>query len=1168
MKKSYLFILFTFIIIISSCIWAEAETERDVNKKVQEIVTEVIKSGMSDYDKALALHDWIIDHADYDDSLTKSEPVDLLFDGLGTCNAYMGTYKLLLDAVGIANINSFGDDHGWNRVKMGGKWYHVDCTWDDTSGLRHFYFGLSDYAIKSVPSHQDYGDSGFNEKYKCTSYALNYYYKNGLLTNTLNDAKNAIQDHLEQGEDEFTLSSLDLTDSYGIMTRTVCLILRDFEYKIYENKVDLLIEFNFDDYLIHVKKDKTKFEDIIINDINFPDEKFRACVNKVDKNKDGKLQKKEIENVDDWDLMDKGISSLTGIEYFTSLELLDCSDNKLTVLDLSGNLNLTGMSCANNQITQLNVSRNKRLENLGCYNNKLKSLDVSNNTSLRILNCSDNPLTTIDISQNKSLEFLSIDHCNFTSFTVNNQSVQELHCIETHMTSLDITNAPSLTDLYCTGNELTALDLSQNKNLELIACSYNYIESLKINSPKLKTLFCFNNCLQNLDVTVASSLETLWCHFNRLKILDLSHNSKLKDLNCGNNDLTWLDLSKNTLLNANTVTSGGCTREVVTKKGVFDISILEGFNIKKASNWSGATISGTKVKPNSSTVTYDYDCGRGIKTTYTLLVYEKTKQSDGTKSAAKIDEKHFPDPVFRNYIKTYFDLDENGNLSSGEVNRIETLNVSHMGIEDLKGVEYLTSITEIDCSYNQIEKLDLSKNKRLIRITCNNNKINSISFPKENKINTLECSSNRLTTIDLKILTSMRNFYCGDNLLTTLDLSKNTQLEYVGCASNKLTSLKTDKLTKLLSITCHKNFLTELNVKNSTNLQTLWCQENRISELDLSNNQDLAYLNCGYNCLTHLDLSKNKKLKSFSCDFCVREIVQDENTFDLSDLPGFDLSKAIKWKGGSVKGKILKYTKEKVTYKYKCGNGNTAEFTLHFIETEKIDITSAKLQFTKAPYTGKAIEPKVVVKAKQNGKTKTLKSGVDYKVEYTDNINAGKASVTIKGIGKYKGILKKSFSITPIKMTSAIISKTKMTYTGSPFEPSVTVKRKNTVLIKDTDYTVVYKNNINAGTAKVIVKGKGNYTGTITKTFTIAPVKILKVSLSDYSLPYTGKERKPIPTVTTKVNGVLVTLTKGQDYTVKYENNVDVGTATVTIKGTGNYSGTITKSFKIVQDEK
>ena len=152
-------------------------------------------------------------------------------------------------------------------------------------------------------------------------------------------------------------------------------------------------------------------------------------------------------------------------------------------------------------------------------------------------------------------------------------------------------------------------------------------------------------------------------------------------------------------------------------------------------------------------------------------------------------------------------------------------------------------------------------------------------------------------------------------------------------------------------------------------------------------------------------------------------------------------------------------------------------------------------------------------------------------------------------------------------LSSAKLAYSSRAYTGDAHEPAVTVKAKvngkTYTLTAGEDYTVAYKNNTKAGTATVTVKGRGHYKGTLTKTFTITPVRILKVTLSKTVLDYTGKARKPIPTVTTKINGRLVTLKKNTDYTVKYDNNVEAGTATVTVTGRGNYTGTITKKFTI-----
>ena len=102
-----------------------------------------------------------------------------------------------------------------------------------------------------------------------------------------------------------------------------------------------------------------------------------------------------------------------------------------------------------------------------------------------------------------------------------------------------------------------------------------------------------------------------------------------------------------------------------------------------------------------------------------------------------------------------------------------------------------------------------------------------------------------------------------------------------------------------------------------------------------------------------------------------------------------------------------------------------------------------------------------------------------------------------------------------------------------------------------------------AGTATVTVTGTGFFKGTIKKTFTITKVSLYSAKLAYTKAAYTGKALKPDVTVKAKVNGKTVTLTKGTDFTVTYKNNVEKGTATVIIKGKGNFKGTLTKTFTI-----
>ena len=157
------------------------------------------------------------------------------------------------------------------------------------------------------------------------------------------------------------------------------------------------------------------------------------------------------------------------------------------------------------------------------------------------------------------------------------------------------------------------------------------------------------------------------------------------------------------------------------------------------------------------------------------------------------------------------------------------------------------------------------------------------------------------------------------------------------------------------------------------------------------------------------------------------------------------------------------------------------------------------------------------------------------------------------------------------KISSVKLKYTSMEYTGKVRTQTVTVKAKVSgklkTLKKGTDYTVSYKNNTKVGTATLIVKGKGKYTGTIKKTFKITPVKLASVKLKYSKMEYTGKALTQTVTVKAKVNKKTVTLKKGTDYTVSYKNNINVGTATVTVKGKGNFTGTIKKTFTIYQKE-
>ena len=191
----------------------------------------------------------------------------------------------------------------------------------------------------------------------------------------------------------------------------------------------------------------------------------------------------------------------------------------------------------------------------------------------------------------------------------------------------------------------------------------------------------------------------------------------------------------------------------------------------------------------------------------------------------------------------------------------------------------------------------------------------------------------------------------------------------------------------------------------------------------------------------------------------------------------------------------------------------------------------------------------------------------DYTVTYENNTNAGTATATITGTegSLFAGTsTTREFKITKVDLATCTIAPiADVEYTGEAFTPEPDVTLGDYTLIKDTDYTVSYTNNTNVGEATVIITAVdgGNFTGTNSVTFNITSKDLSNAVVTGIaSMDYTGQAIEQDDLVVT-LNGEV--LNKGTDYTVAYEENVRTGQATLTITGTGNYSGSIVKTFAI-----
>ena len=642
--------------------------------------------------------------------------------------------------------------------------------------------------------------------------------------------------------------------------------------------------------------------------LNFPDEEFRRFLKECcDKNGDGKLDV-DIKNMTI--PTSYAIKSLEGIRFFEDLEKLDCHGIGLTTL---------------------NVGKNFKLKELDCSQNQLKkSVDILS-SGLKKLNCSNNKLTYMNLGILYGL------------------NLEEVNCSNNKITNIVMDSVGELVKFDCSNNDLMTLDVSQCFKLKELNCSGNQLMELDVgHQTQLTQLDCSNNKLTELNVKQNGGLISLICNDNQLTTLDLSHNHSLSKLNCAKNRLACLDV---TGISGGTITANGNRRPIAVRTdGKFDLTTLPGFNVGKATNWNGGSVSGTilTVENGKDEVSYQYNCGDGVNRTF---IFE---------TSLPINEKNFPDANFRKYIK--------GNIAGGrdvltveERSKVKIININKKDISDLKGIEAFPNLTELDCGNNSIQKLDLRQNPMLITLKCNKNQLTQLDLSKNPDIDYLNCSENQLEQLDVSHL-KLEYLYCSHNDLEQLDVKNSKWLRELDCSKNELTKLDVDvthkpnlervecqnnQLTSLIlgenkmlrKLNCANNQLTQLNLNNMISLKELKCQNNQLTALDVSSSPNLTTLVLKNNHLTSLNLDSNPHLDFTYTDVYHSDFnnvytvtLNPDRTFDLSTLPGdFDINRVTEWVNGTVKGNILTVNDgtNVVYYGYRCITGMMdASFTL------------------------------------------------------------------------------------------------------------------------------------------------------------------------------------------------------------------------------------------------
>ena len=256
-------------------------------------------------------------------------------------------------------------------------------------------------------------------------------------------------------------------------------------------------------------------------------------------------------------------------------------------------------------------------------------------------------------------------------------------------------------------------------------------------------------------------------------------------------------------------------------------------------------------------------------------------------SGLAIDETNFPDANFRSYVLASFDSNGDEKLDDEEIANVKYIFASSKTISSLKGIEYFTELTELDCGNNQLTSLDVSKNTKLVKLIC------------------------------------------AKNALTSLNTSQNPLLKKLDIYSNKLTSIDVSQNTELETLYIGRNPIETLNVKNNVKLMELQSELNNLTSLDLSNNSSSMSVYVANN-IYPITVGKGRR-------------------FDLSKLPaGFDVSKASNWQNATVNSGVLivKSVNDFVTYDYDCGNGHKVKFKFRvYSSIKQVSVPWAKYKY-------------------------------------------------------------------------------------------------------------------------------------------------------------------------------------------------------------------------------
>lgn len=632
--------------------------------------------------------------------------------------------------------------------------------------------------------------------------------------------------------------------------------------------------------------------------ISFGCPNFKAyCVENFDTNGDGEISEDEAKEVTSITASMLNITSLVGIEYFSNLETVDVSFNKLETLDLSHSPKLTSVLINGNKLQSLSLSGLTGLQTLDCSNNKLTALNVSESEGLKTLICSGNIIGALNVKKNKALIDLQCSNNQLAALDLkNNTTLETLYCRKNIISVLDVTKLTVLKNFDCSNNTLTSLNLYQNTLLETLYCGNNSLTSLGVSANTVLTVLdCSGNTLTALDITKNAALETLSCANNTMTSLDVSRNASLLTVNCKGN----LSMAKLWVKDAAQVATLTIQKEDITQiayndgginipdaklksylLALFDddedgeISIVEAENVQNV-NCSGldiADLTGLECCPNLKYLNFANNTVAvadlpNLQKLETVVAYGNA-----------LTRLNMNNDIA---LKSLYIIDVNTNALSGASCVIEGFSQS----ASLKIGLANTPYTSLTIKNNPaLSALDVTDNTQLTELTISDNQnLTSLNVSTLESLTNLDVNACGLTSLDVSHNIELASLDCSSNALTTLNVDNNTALVNFDCSDNDLSTLRVTNNNLLDKLDCSNNALANVNVRKNTQLKTLNVSGNTaITALALGYNSILEYLNAAKTGLADIDLSSNTILKTLD--------VSTTNIVTLANVEGPCLS--------------------------------------------------------------------------------------------------------------------------------------------------------------------------------------------------------------------------------------------------------------------------------------